>query len=346
MGQIFFASAYDIKTKECCVMDADKFHANCYSYCGTVLSVHYLLRQKPYRVMWGGQYIALGDKIDKISKEEDLLGISTYVNCNYFEKKQNEYSDKVKIICDNSKLWKKIDVWKEAKKLLNTNSSIYSGYLINRTKKIAVDLNDYFRNSKFLSDNGLEMAIDLIPVLTETGGGTAMALFDGESTNTTRELACTWCGNELQIVEELPDGYETIRCCFSILWRRINYFFEKFGFNDEDMKDSDGNYFVCDDVRLFKKLKQVFEKTIREGSFAGGKDKSEEERKQLKAQLQATQAQLDAAQAEKLALAARIAELIERKTNEEALDARIAQLEKIMLNNNSQTSNIKLVNIS
>jgi len=30
MGQIFYASAYDAKTKKCCVMDAVKFHANCF----------------------------------------------------------------------------------------------------------------------------------------------------------------------------------------------------------------------------------------------------------------------------------------------------------------------------
>ena len=52
MGQIFHACAYDIETKTCCVYDADKFHANCYSNCGTVFSMHYLLRQKPYRIMW------------------------------------------------------------------------------------------------------------------------------------------------------------------------------------------------------------------------------------------------------------------------------------------------------
>jgi hypothetical protein len=54
MGQIFYATAYDIDAKTCCVMDADKFHANCYAHSDAVCSVHYLLRQKPYRVMWGG----------------------------------------------------------------------------------------------------------------------------------------------------------------------------------------------------------------------------------------------------------------------------------------------------
>jgi len=29
MGQIFYATAYDIDTKTCWTVDADKFHANC-----------------------------------------------------------------------------------------------------------------------------------------------------------------------------------------------------------------------------------------------------------------------------------------------------------------------------
>ena len=78
MGQIFHACAYDIDTKTCCVYDADKFHANCYSSCGTVLSMHYLLRQKAYRIMWGGEYVFLWDHLKKFSRTEDLLGMSTY----------------------------------------------------------------------------------------------------------------------------------------------------------------------------------------------------------------------------------------------------------------------------
>ena len=111
MGQIFHACAYDIETKTCCVMDADKFHANCFAHSGAVRSIHYLLRQKPYRVMWGGDYVVGG--LTDFSRTEDLLGISTYCNCNYeyFKKDDIErHLDKTKFIGDNSKLWTKINV--------------------------------------------------------------------------------------------------------------------------------------------------------------------------------------------------------------------------------------------
>ena len=116
MGQIFNACAYDIETKICCVLDADKFHANCYSYSGAVGSLHYLLRQKPYRIMWGGGYVALDDNIANFSRTEDLLGISTYKDYEDFKYNNDElenksYYDKVKYIGENSNLWTRINVW-------------------------------------------------------------------------------------------------------------------------------------------------------------------------------------------------------------------------------------------
>jgi len=59
MGQYFKACAYDIETKTCSVIEADKFHANCYSFSGAVRCIHYLLRQAPYRIMWIGEYVTM-----------------------------------------------------------------------------------------------------------------------------------------------------------------------------------------------------------------------------------------------------------------------------------------------
>jgi len=109
MGQIFHACAYDIETKTCCVIDADKFHANCFADSGAVLSIHYLLRQKPYRVMWGGNHVALD--LTDFTRTEDLLGISTYLNYENFDMDDEEsfetdelehHCDKVKFVGDNS----------------------------------------------------------------------------------------------------------------------------------------------------------------------------------------------------------------------------------------------------
>jgi len=41
MGQIFTACAYDIENMRCCVLDADKFHANSYSFLKLYRSNHF-----------------------------------------------------------------------------------------------------------------------------------------------------------------------------------------------------------------------------------------------------------------------------------------------------------------
>jgi len=45
MGQIFVATVYDTKKKECFSVDADKFHANCYSYSYHARATHDLLKK-------------------------------------------------------------------------------------------------------------------------------------------------------------------------------------------------------------------------------------------------------------------------------------------------------------
>lgn len=141
MGQIFYACAFDIENKTCSVVAADKFHSNCYAHSGTVLSIHYLLRQKPYHVMWGGDYMAIDDNVEEILRTEELLGISTYM--------------------------------------------CYDDFEMNNAK------------SKSFNSRYADRTIDLIPVLTETGGGTPMALYDGVSADSREELSCQWCGDLL-----------------------------------------------------------------------------------------------------------------------------------------------------
>ena len=260
MGQIFHACAYDIKSKTCCVRCADKFHANCYSYSGAVLSMHYLLRQKPWRIMWGGAYVALNDNLANYLRDEDLYGISTYEGYEDFEMnienlKEKEYYDKVKLIEDYRKQWNFIDVWDQAMEYFDwdkTKSVKYEGYMVNHTKKQAVDLADYYRQSAVMTDIDRTFAIDLLPVLTETGEGTQMALFDGISTDNTEELAGTWCGDELQIVEELPENYKIINCCFADIWKRANFCYINFGVNNEDclLKDDKQNLYQATRLNL------------------------------------------------------------------------------------------------
>jgi hypothetical protein len=85
MGQFFFATVYDIDNFICSITDSDKFQANCYSFSGSVAVSHYLLRQKPYRVMWLGHLIIEDDAINEFSREEDLFGLSTYLSYELME---------------------------------------------------------------------------------------------------------------------------------------------------------------------------------------------------------------------------------------------------------------------
>ena len=254
MGQIFHATAYEKETKTCCVLDADKFHANCYSYSGVVKSIHYLLRQKAYSVMWGGGYVVIDDALEDITDESVLLGISTYEDYESYEMSIDDlpsksYYEKVKTIDKNNKSWNRINVWDDAVKFFDGTKAMYSGFLVNHTQKLAVNLADFYEQSKSIRqfrDGDVEMAIDAIPVLTETGGGSAMAFFDGISADTTENLAETWCGNSLQITDDLPEGYNIINCCFADIWCRADYLYQTFGSNADGfiLRNNDGELYA------------------------------------------------------------------------------------------------------
>ena len=251
MGQIFFACAYDIENKKCCIYYADRFHANCYSYSGAVFAMHYLLRQAPYRIMWGGDYVI--ENITKINNEEYLLGISTYMASDRFMFDKNkleemDFCSKIDFFDKNNKLWDHISLKDKHFEYFNweKNRSVdYSGYLINHTMKLAVDLEDYFKKSIYLFQ-GRESAIDVVPFLTETGCGTIMAVFDGLSTDSTENLASTWCSDILQIVDTLPDDYKLIDCCISEIVSKATYCYMEYGVNKDGLllRDTQGNLFT------------------------------------------------------------------------------------------------------
>jgi len=263
MGQIFYSCAYDTESMECCVYAADKFHANCYSYSGPVSSVHYLLRQKPYRIMWGGHYVQDCYELSRFSRTEDLLGLSTYLEINESDltDPKSEYNrclDKVRFIYDNSNRWNKLDVWEDAKKYFEweTNHCVkYENFLVNHTQKLAIDMADFFKQSMSLTQSGIYYAIDLLPVLTETGGGAEMAFFNGVTEETTEQLAGEWCGDLLQIGDRLPDGYSLINCCFADLRDKAHYCCRKFGSNEDGflVKNDKGDLFTAAGLNIYGK---------------------------------------------------------------------------------------------
>jgi hypothetical protein len=236
-------------------MDADKFHANCYSFSGTVSVAHYLLRQKPWRVLWGGGYVVLDNVIADFTRTEDLLGLSTYLDYediaeNNDDLEEKDWFDKAKFIGDNHNRWNRIDVWKEALEYFDwkkTHCVKYNGYLLNHTQKLAVSLSDYFIRSMFWTKKRVLAAIDAIPPLAETGGGTRMAFFEGMAADSTEELAATWCGDLLQIVDELPGGYEPVNCCFVEMWDRAELCYDLFGVDESNylLGDREGKRYEC-----------------------------------------------------------------------------------------------------
>jgi len=190
--------------------------------------------------MWGGDDII--EDISDISDEKYLLGLSTFLDNEYFNSNCNDQEDidfnnKVKFICENNKLWNHIDVSDEAKNYFNmdlTQSVKYSGFLVNHSKKMAIDLADYYDKSKSLKC-GIIMAIDPVPVLTETGGGTYFALSPGMTIDTTEDLAGEWCSDLLQIVDVLPINYNLIHCCFAEVRYRSHFCYKEFGVNEDGL---------------------------------------------------------------------------------------------------------------
>ncbi|ORX51092.1 hypothetical protein BCR36DRAFT_397293 [Piromyces finnis] len=225
---------------------SDKFHADCYSYNSMICKTHYLLRKAPFHVMWVGDYVLIDDRIERFTNsEEKLLGISISKGLEEFELNNDNlsskpYYEKVKFIGENHDLWENIPFEEDPFEYFDydtTNSVKYDGYLVNHTKKQAIDLKDYYEKSVSYKDEeeGLyRFLIDLIPPLTETGRGTEMALFYGCSADVTEELIGSWCGDLLQIVDDLPEDYKKLTCCFATAFERGIYYKTKYGLDDDN----------------------------------------------------------------------------------------------------------------
>ena len=263
--QTFYACAYDIDSRVCCTIYTGGFSGGCYSYNRAVFSLHYLLRKNPYRIMWCGETIYTHAYRLKLCNDEDiLLGISTayhtydgYEEDDFAMSTVNCAPEIYKFIDENYKTWKHISVWDKAKEYFNyncTKSVKYEGFLVNHTKKQAVNLKDYFENSKFLMNNR-EVVIDLIPVLTETGGGTMNVLSDGIPSDSTEYLASYWCTDLLQIIEECPNDYEILDCCVSPFIGKTKYCYTKYGIDKDGyvFKNNNGDLFRVFSCSFFRK---------------------------------------------------------------------------------------------
>jgi hypothetical protein len=213
--------------------------------------------------MWGGHEVTDPDELSRFSRTEDLLGFSTYLEFDESEltdpdSEYNECMDKVRFIYDNSKNWNKLNVWEEAKEYFKweiTHCVKYENFLVNHTQKLAIDMADYFNQSRSFTPKRENYAIDMIPVLTETGGGTIMAFLKGIAEETTEQLAGGWCGDLLQIVNRVPDGYSLINCCFAEVRSKVQYCYVTFGTNKDGflLKNDNGDLFKAAMLNIFEK---------------------------------------------------------------------------------------------
>ncbi|MDR1870926.1 MAG: hypothetical protein LBS60_03190 [Deltaproteobacteria bacterium] len=259
MGEIFYATIYDIKDMTRFSMCVDKFHANCYSYSGAVVYAHYLLRQKPYRVMWFSPCALQEGGLNDFSEKSDLLGVSASIQYDDFlpdiDVSDKNSRKKLLFIRKNRKRWRSIKIRNKAMEYFNydkNRSVLYSGFLLNHTKKLAINLSDYLQRSLSMFGRDFLGAIDLIPVLTDTCGGSAMAFFDGISWDTTEELSAEWRGDLLQIVDEPPANFKIINCCFASIWDRANACRSVYGVDSFNyiLGDKNGNRYECAKLNL------------------------------------------------------------------------------------------------
>ena len=167
--------------------------------------------------MLGSDDIMRESELKFFSKEEDLMGISTFKRNlkweepRYPEPDERVYLDKMKRINEYSKEWIWLDVSSKALHYFDyakTGSVRYSGYLLNHTKMVAVCLACY----RAKSVDGI-VCIDPVSILTETTDGRVGEHFNGIPLEA-KWLIGKWCGDLLQIVDELPRRYILIDCYF------------------------------------------------------------------------------------------------------------------------------------
>jgi len=243
-SQAFCAVAFDFETNECCTVFAGEFYDTCCSYNNYIVPIHYLLRKKTYRLMWCGNYLYQDyDFLKTVNNETLLLALSTAYgddfDINNYDEEGREFIesciDKYHFIRDNYNTWNRINVSAEALEYFdykNTKTVKYDGFLVNHFKKQAINLKEYFDKSKYYK-NGRLAVVDIIPVLTESGGGTACIQKHWLLADTTEDMACKWFGDMLQIVDECPNDYEIIQCCFAPCVEKATYCYINYG-ADED----------------------------------------------------------------------------------------------------------------
>lgn len=250
MGQLFKSVAIDKEEKKVHWNYADKFYGYCYSVSMTVHRIHYLLREKSYHVLWGGDNMFSSNWLKDIEGEESLENLSAYLNFRHktdedlLEEGGEKFLKKARKIDAYADQWSNMDdfdkIASDKYDWYLAGSALYKGYLVNHNHKLAINLETYYQSSLCTQyQDGFMYVVDPIPVLTETGGSVGMVFYDGMTDSTTIELEGTWCGDLLQILDELPDGFSEIKCCFAPVIPRAVYCYNEFGVNENKLVFAD-----------------------------------------------------------------------------------------------------------
>jgi hypothetical protein len=168
--------------------------------------------------MWGGEHVTLDRNITYFKRRSDLEGISTFTRPDVFDSEDvytqdKIYCDKVAFVKNNYESWRRLDAREDALRTIQ-----YTGFLVNHTKRFAVDLEKYYEDSSFrkmVQGVEIQTTVDAIAVLTDTGGGVGMLSGECDAIDTLEHFAGQWCGDLLQITSEIPVSYAYIRFCFA-----------------------------------------------------------------------------------------------------------------------------------
>lgn len=151
-------------------------------------SVSNLLFNNPSRIVWLGDY----------ADDEDLQ---------YLKKLSS-----AKEIFSYRQVWEEFcSGWVSSVEY--ADFSLNDKYLINHDKKLYLDCNKYFKESKSFVSKGYNFVIHPLPLLTAVGNGRGSGDFDTYAKQG-MEYVGLWAWDLIEIREDIPEGYKEVNYRF------------------------------------------------------------------------------------------------------------------------------------
>ena len=143
------------------------------------------LSPKTFRVIWMGDYAR--DYANEPEKTNNL--------------------PKQKLFSYYQKCWQK-DAIRHT--VYTTEFTLFDLFLVNHTKKVFFDCNAYFQNSVMKTKRNGDWCMHPLPILTCIGNGLGGGDYTHHKLGSTTELIGTWAWDEIDICDNLVDGYTEI----------------------------------------------------------------------------------------------------------------------------------------